>query len=107
METPNKIIKYALANALWTALYIILIAIFLSNTSVIFGGDNQKTVLIPIAMLMLFVFSAAVTGSLIFGRPVLWYMENKKKEAMSLLVWTLAIFFVVMVIMFATLFLLK
>lgn len=48
------------------------------------------TVLVPI--LMLLVFSASVTGGLIFGRPVLWYLDGKKKETFSLLITTLLIF---------------
>ena len=49
-------------------------------------------------MLMLFVFSAAVTGSLIFGQPVLWYLDGKKKDALTLLTYTLAVFFILTVI---------
>ena len=54
---------------------------------------RAEPVLVPIVMLMLFVFSAAVTGSLIFGQPVLWYLDGKKKEAGSLLVATFVFFF--------------
>jgi hypothetical protein len=46
-------------------------------------------------MLSLLVFSAALVGSLIFGRPILWYLDNKKKEAVLLLAYTLASFFVI------------
>lgn len=101
----NTIIKYALANALWTVLYIILIATFFFSAQSIFG--DGKNMLIPVIMLMLFVFSAALTGSLILGRPILWYMEGKKKEALTLLGYTLAVFFVVMVIMMVVLYVLK
>lgn len=58
---PNQnILKYALANALWTALYIILIGGFFNNAQAIFG-DGQK-MLIPVVMLLLFVFSATRDG---------------------------------------------
>ena len=90
----KKILKYALANALGTAAYVILVATFM------FIGEQgkfgmAKTVFIPIAMLMLFVFSAAFTGTLMFGRPVMWYIDGKKKEALSLLAYTLVIFFII------------
>jgi hypothetical protein len=64
-----------------------------------FLGKNN-TILIPIAMLMLFVFSAAFTGILILGRPVMWYLDGKKKEAIYLLFYTLLVFFVVTLIAF-------
>lgn len=93
----REIIKYALINALGTALYIVAVAsfIFLGKEGV-FG--ERETLLIPIAMLMLFVFSAALTGILIFGRPVMWYLDGKKREALSLLFYTLGIFLVITII---------
>jgi len=50
------------------------------------------------AISRLFVFSAALTGLLVFGRPVLWYFDGRKKEALSLLAHTLAIFLVITII---------
>lgn len=91
----NKIIKVAAFNALATAIYIILIATFLTNASQIFGKEEPKTVLVPIVMLSLLVFSVAVTGSLIFGRPILWYLDGKKGEAVLLLCYTLGIFLLI------------
>ncbi len=94
----NHITKAALFNAVATALYIVLIASFLFYTPKLFGPpgpDNNKTPLIPIMMLSLLVFSAALTGSLIFGRPILWYLDGKKTEAIKLLFLTLGIFFVI------------
>ena len=35
------------------------------------------------------------------GRPILWYVEGKKREAIRLFGWTLAIFFIVMVALLA------
>ena len=63
--------------------------------------------LAPAAMLLLFVFSAGVTSSLVFGRPVLWYVEGKKQEALSLLFYTLGFLFVITVILFFVIYLAK
>jgi len=87
----NTILKRAAINALATALYIIVIASFLFYAPKFFGPDG-KTVLIPIVMLLLLVFSAALVGTLIFGQPILWYLEGKKKESLSLLVYTFGVF---------------
>ena len=96
----NKIIKNALINAVGTALYIIIVATFLSYAQHIFGQDgvDSKSVLVPIVMLLLLVLSAAITGSLVFGRPVLWYLGGQKKEAISLLAYTLCALFVILIL---------
>lgn len=99
----SKIIKNAALNALGTAAYIALVATFLSNAEHLFGPDEPKAVLIPIAMLSLLVFSAALTGFLVFGRPVIWYLDGLKKEAVSLFAWTLGILFGITVIAFLVL----
>ncbi len=89
----NTILKPALINAAVTALYIVAVASFLFYVPKTFGPG--KTVLIPIFMLLLFVFSAAFTSLLVFGRPIVWYLDGKKKEALSLLGWTLGILMII------------
>lgn len=92
-------VKYALINAFGTAIYVIFIASLLSFLGRWFSGSGE-TIFAPIAMLMLFVFSAAFTGILVFGRPVIWYLDGKKKEAVLLLFYTLGIFLIITVIVF-------
>lgn len=104
----NTITKTALFNAVATALYIILIASFLFYAPKLFGPprpDDNKTPLIPVVMLSLLVFSAATTGSLIFGRPILWYLDGKKKEAVQLLFSTLGIFLIITLVAISVLYL--
>ena len=88
----QQITKRAVISALATAIYVVVVASFLFYAPKVFGPAN--TVLVPIAMLLLFVFSAALTGLLIFGQPALWYLDGRKKEALSLLTLTLGIFFI-------------
>ena len=92
-------IKYAWINALATSAYIVLVASFIYILGNAFPGPD-KTILIPIAMLLLFVFSAAFTGFLVFGRPVMWYLDGKRKEAIFLLFYTLAILFIITLVAF-------
>ncbi len=101
----NHIIKNAVINALATALYIALIASFLFYAPKTFGQNKADTVLVPIVMLSLLVFSAALTGMLIFGRPALWYLDGKKKEALSLFIYTLVFFLIITIIALFTLYL--
>ena len=94
----TNIIKRAFINSFGTAVYIILVATFifsLQNLSI-----KEEKVIIPIGMLLLFVFSAAITGFLVFGKPIMLYIDGKKKEAVSLLGYTLAILFLITVLVF-------
>ena len=94
----KNVVKYALINSFGTAAYVIAVAFFMNHFGD--GGFGVKTVFIPIVMLMLFVFSAALTGSLVFGRPIMWYLDGKKKEALSLLVCTLGILLLIIIAAF-------
>ncbi len=89
----KDIIKNALINASAAALYVVAVASFLFYVPKSFGRVDN--VLIPIVMLLLFVFSTALMGVLILGRPILWYLDGKTQEAFSLLVYTLIIFLLI------------
>lgn len=90
----NKIFKTASLNAIGTALYIGAVGSFMYYGSMIKIG-KKVNFLAPIAMLLSFVFSATLTGSLIFGKPALLYVDGKKKEALVLLTYNLLIFFAI------------
>ncbi len=87
----KHIFTTAIVNALTTVIYVAAVASFIFYGSQGKFGSN-KTILIPIVMLLLFVFSAALTALLIFGRPALLYLDGKKKEALQLLTYTLGVF---------------
>jgi hypothetical protein len=89
----NQIKKTALINSLATALYIVLIGSFLYFGTMAKIGRNA--ILAPITMLFLFVFSAALTGFLMIGKPAQMYVDGKKKEALSLFAYTLAYFSII------------
>jgi hypothetical protein len=100
----KDIFKYACINALLTAFYIGLISSILFYGPRYFAfAEEPDTVFAPIMMLMLFVFSATITATLVLGRPILWYMDGKKKEGVSLFLYTLFVFFIIMVVAFAAL----
>lgn len=96
----KEIIKHAFLNASLTALYVALVAAFIFYVPRQFAEGKPDTILAPILMLMLFVLSAGMTAILMLGRPILWYLEEKKKEAVHLLLSTFASFFLIIVIAF-------
>lgn len=94
----DKIIKRAFIDSVGTAVYIILVVSFLFSLRSL--APKEDILIIPIAMLLLFVSSAAITGFLVFGKPVMLYIDGKKKEAISLLGYTLGILFLITLIFF-------
>jgi hypothetical protein len=57
-------------------------------------------IIVPMAMLLLFVCSAAITSFLVFGKPVMLYIDGQKKEAVSLLAYTLGIMALITIVLF-------
>lgn len=84
----NKLIQRSALNALGTVAYVALVATLMQNAQRFFG-NKPDTVFAPILVLTLFVLSAAITGSLVLGKPILMYLNNEKAEAVRLFLYTL------------------
>jgi hypothetical protein len=80
-----------LLRALWSALgvtaYIVLVATIMFNAEHIFA-PMQRTIIGPLAFLMLFVFSALVTGTMVLLPPLRLYLDGQKTDGVRLLVFT-------------------
>ncbi len=74
-------------SAAGTFVYIFGVAWGMSHAERIFGPEEN--LLIPLFMLLLFVISAATTGFLVLGKPILLYWDGAKKQALILLFATL------------------
>ena len=85
----KEIATKAAKSAVVSVAYVAAVAFLFSNAPKIFAGhDPGPGFLAPLSFLLLFVLSTAVMGLLIFGTPLMWYIDGKKREAVSLLVWT-------------------
>lgn len=94
----SKLLLFSLTHALGVAVYIIGVSFIMRNAEKIFGKmDNFFG---PVAFLLLFVLSAAVTGALTLGRPVLLYMDNHRAEAIKMFFYTVGWLFVIMLLVF-------
>jgi len=83
----KKLLTRSFGHALLAFAYIFCIALFFNlGLKKVFG--NVPEFFAPIIMLSLLVLSAAVMAILIFGKPVLLYLENQKKEALTMLFYT-------------------
>jgi len=96
----SKILKYSLINSLLVFGYVAFVSQLLTNGEKLFGPI--KSVLAPTAFLLTFVFSVAIMGIIIFGRPILWYLDGFKKEAVRLIFYTLGFLLVILAFVFLT-----
>ena len=95
----RDIIKRGLLHASGAFLYIVAVATMMYNANHVFGTkDNFLT---PILVLSLFVLSAAVMGMLIFGKPVMLYMDGKKRDSVKLVTSTIGSLAVITVLVIA------
>jgi hypothetical protein len=98
----NNMTKNPLVNALAAALYIVAV-VSVMNLARIFVKEEDM-LLIPIAMLSLFVLSAAVMGFLFFFQPVQLYLDGERSRAVNLFLKTLATFAAITALLFLVLF---
>jgi len=90
--------KNPLINALVAALYISAVGTMMSFGDQIFGGHD--TIFIPMAMLSLFVLSAALMGYIFLYQPLLLILNGKHTEAVNLFLKTVAVFAVITALFF-------
>ena len=77
----KKDVTHSLGHAVLVLAYVSLVASIMNHGNTWFGPKD--TAWTPVAMLMLFVLSAAITGSLVLGRPVMMFLDGQKKEAVK------------------------
>jgi len=82
--------KNSLLNASSAALYIVGIVLVINEITS--REALQQTILIPLAVLSLFVLSAAVMGFLFGYEPFQLYFSNQKKEAVVFFLKTIGFF---------------
>ncbi len=79
----NNLIILSLINSLGVVVYVILVANIFVYGEQLFG--KMSNLWGPIAFLLLFVLSALVVGLLILGKPIIFYLDKKKEDALRLL----------------------
>ena len=88
----KELVKWSFLMAAGELVYISLVATFMQSGEKSFG--KEVGILGPVAFLLLFVFSASLSGAIVLGKPTLLYLEGKKKDAITLFGFTLSWFFV-------------
>jgi len=101
MNMNKNLIKQAFVLALGEGVYISLVATLMTVIEKFFGGKPDPAIIAPIAFLLLFVTSVAVSGALIFEKPVMLYIDGKKKDALQLFGFILAWMVLFLIIAFS------
>ncbi|GEM_PF-5571511 len=89
----NKIALYALGNAAIASCYVALVAAIMSGAEQFAGKAGD--IVAPMGFLLLFSSSAAILALAVFGRPVAWYMEGKRSDAVTLAVYTVSFLLII------------
>jgi len=95
----KKLALYSLINSVGVLIYTAAIALILQNDERIFG--KMQGLWGPVAFLMLFVLSATIVGALVLGRPIIFYLDGMKKEAVKLFIYTVVCMLALTFIVFA------
>ncbi|OGL59293.1 hypothetical protein A3H10_00510 [Candidatus Uhrbacteria bacterium RIFCSPLOWO2_12_FULL_46_10] len=91
--TNKSIITRSIINALGVIVYVLLVASIFTVGKDIFGP--MPGLFGPFVFLLLFVLSAAIVGSLIFGKPAFLFLDGQKKEALTMFLYTILWLFIV------------
>lgn len=83
----HHILKFAFLHAVLAAGYVTAVAFFMSSVPTLLGGEPPDF-MGGALFLLVFVISAAVMGLLIFARPLMWYINGAKREAIWLAIYT-------------------
>jgi hypothetical protein len=91
----KKLLWNAILNSLGVGVYIIIAALIIRNGNKLFASDGLTAI---IGALTFMTISVAIVGSLIFVKPVMFYLDNKKKESVQLLIYTIAVLAILLAI---------
>lgn len=85
-----KTFKQSLPYSAGAVAYVATVATIMQNAERIFdSADKPDGVLAPIGFLLLLVTSAATMGMLVFGKPLMLYIDGKKREGLMMVVYTI------------------
>ena len=91
-----SLLKKAVVSALGVAAYVMAFTWFINNAQGWFG--DQQVWVGPFLMLIFFIVSACVTGSLVLARPMMMYLDGQKNDAVYLFVYTVAALAVIIMV---------
>ena len=101
----KKEFKLGLLQALGVTFYCSLVGLVMWKGNEVFGRVDSY--LGPVTVLVMLSVSALVCGLLVFYKPYKLFFSDKKEEAVNVVVSTAISLFVVLLILFGTMFFIK
>ncbi|MBU0707651.1 hypothetical protein KKG41_04735 [Patescibacteria group bacterium] len=89
MKIEKNILKYGALAGILEGVYVILVGLFMINVESIFSSDKAPALSI-FSFLLLFVFSAGISGLIVFGYPMKLLKNGSLRDAVLCLVVTLS-----------------
>ena len=100
----SKTIIHGLGHGALALLYIYMVPQVMMRLGKVFSGpDSASNGVGPAVFLLVLVISAALMGLLVFGRPVMLYMDGKRREALVFFASTLGFLIISVLLVIATL----
>jgi len=97
----DDVLKNGILAGLAQVLYTSAIVFIMSNMGNFFQTHNEALeYLAPLLMLLLFVFSAGISGLIILGYPTFLFFQKKHLEAGYTLLISLATIFIIAIFIF-------
>ena len=92
----KQIILHSFLHALAVVAYVVIVAFIMNAGNELFSEANE--IYAAIGVLLLFTISAAITGLLVFGKPIYLFLNGQKPEAVKFLFFTLGWLFCMTII---------
>lgn len=98
-----KTFRQSLPYSAGAVLYVAVVATVMRNAERLFSDGKPDSALAPIGMLLLLVVSAATMGMLVFGKPLMLYIDGKKREGVMMAVCTIGQLAAITILLFVVL----
>ncbi len=82
--TP-ELFKFGAIAGLFEVVYIILVAVFMLLAQSLFPASPSGVIVGMVSFLIVFVFSALISGVIMLSLPLYYAIQNKYKEALIVL----------------------
>lgn len=83
--SQSELFKLGAIAGLLQVVYIILVAVFMILAQSIFPDNSDAVIIGIVSFLIVFVFSAMVSGAILLGLPLYFAMQKQYKDALTVL----------------------
>lgn len=94
----TKELKLGIYQGVFVSVYCAVIGTIMQNGDKLFGKED--TFITPILVLTLLCVSVLVCALIVFKKPYELFFDNKKKEAVNVVVYTAVSLFIILIILF-------